>query len=317
MKTSAETDVRGATGVLTSVSHEPWEHPELAFEEEHAAAVCVEALTDAGFDVTTGVAGLETSFVAEYGSGPLVVGICAELDALPGVGHACGHKIIAASGVGAGMGLARIADEAGITIRVLGTPAEEGGGGKIIMLEDGICDGLHLAMMVHPAPMESDVFPALAATECEYHMHGKSAHSSLAPPRRVSTQPTPSRWPRSGSGSFANICTPATRSTALSPTLAMRPTSSRRTRPPATSCGVRRSPISSGSRHGSRSASRRGRWRPAPPWRSRITVRPILSSSTTKSWRCSTARMPRAWAAPSFPGRARAQPRPTWRTCRC
>ncbi len=181
MKASAETDVRGAAGVLTSVSHELWEHPELAFEEEHAAAVCVEALTDAGFDVTTGVAGLETSFVAEYGSGPLVVGICAELDALPGVGHACGHNIIAASGVGAGMGLARIADEAGITIRVLGTPAEEGGGGKIIMLEEGIFDGLHLAMMIHPAPMESDVFPTLAATECEYHMHGKSAHSSLAP----------------------------------------------------------------------------------------------------------------------------------------
>jgi len=181
MKASAATDVRSAAGVLTSVSHELWEHPELAFEEEHAAKVCVEALSDAGFDVTTGVAGLDTSFVAEYGSGSLVVGICAELDALPGVGHACGHNIIAASGVGAGIGLARVADEAGITIRVLGTPAEEGGGGKIIMLEDGVFDGLHLAMMIHPAPMESDVFPTLAATECEYHMHGKSAHSSLAP----------------------------------------------------------------------------------------------------------------------------------------
>jgi len=181
MKAAIEADVNNAAGLLTSVSHELWEHPELAFEEEHAAKVCVDALTDAGFDITTGVAGLETSFVAEYGSGPLVVGICAEMDALPGIGHACGHNIIAASGVGAGIGLARVADEAGITIRVLGTPAEEGGGGKIIMLEDGVFDGLHVAMMIHPAPVEGDVFPTLAATECEYHMHGKSAHSSLAP----------------------------------------------------------------------------------------------------------------------------------------
>ena len=181
MKAAAETDVNAAGDVLRSVSHELWEHPELAFEEVHAAKVCKEALSDAGFSIREGVSGMETAFVAEYGSGPLVVGICSEMDALPGVGHACGHNIIAASGVGAGIGLARIADEAGITIRVLGTPAEEGGGGKIIMLEDGEFDGLHLAMMVHPAPMESDVFPTLAATECDYHMHGKSAHSSLAP----------------------------------------------------------------------------------------------------------------------------------------
>ena len=181
MKASAATDVRSARDVLTSVSHELWAHPELAFEEEHAAKVCIDALSDAGFSITTGVAGLETAFVAEYGSGPLTVGICSEMDALPGIGHACGHNIIAASGVGAGIGLARIADEAGITIRVLGTPAEEGGGGKVIMLEDGVFDGLHLAMMIHPAPVESDVFPTLAATGCDYHMHGKAAHSSFAP----------------------------------------------------------------------------------------------------------------------------------------
>jgi amidohydrolase len=181
MKAAAEADVNATRNVLVSVSHELWEHPELAFEEEHAAKVCIGALSDAGFSIRTGVAGMETAFIAEYGSGPLTVGICSEMDALPGIGHACGHNIIAASGVGAGIGLARIADEAGITIRVLGTPAEEGGGGKIIMLEAGEFDGLHVAMMIHPAPMESDVFPTLAATECEYHMHGKAAHSSMAP----------------------------------------------------------------------------------------------------------------------------------------
>lgn len=181
MKAAAEADVNATRDVLVSVSHELWEHPELAFEEEHAAKVCIDALSDAGFSIRTGVAGMETAFIAEYGSGPLTVGICSEMDALPGIGHACGHNIIAGSGVGAGIGLARIADEAGITIRVLGTPAEEGGGGKIIMLEAGEFDGLHVAMMIHPAPMESDVFPTLAATECEYHMHGKAAHSSMAP----------------------------------------------------------------------------------------------------------------------------------------
>ena len=181
MKTSVAADVNTASDLLTKLSHDIWDNPELAFEEEHAASVCIDALSDAGFSITTGVSGLETAFIAEYGSGPLTVGICSEMDALPGVGHACGHNMIAAAGVGAGIGLARIADEAGITIRVLGTPAEEGGGGKIIMLEDGAFDGLHLAMMVHPSPMESDVFPTLASTGCDYHFHGKSAHSSLAP----------------------------------------------------------------------------------------------------------------------------------------
>ena len=80
---------------------------------------------------------MPTAFSAEFGSGPLVVAVCAEYDALPEVGHACGHNIIAASAVGAGLALAPVADELGLTVRVLGTPAEEGGGGKVLMLEHG------------------------------------------------------------------------------------------------------------------------------------------------------------------------------------
>lgn len=180
-KEAAQKDVRAAGDVLIGLSHHIWDNPELAFEEEHAAAACVDVLTDAGFAVETGVADLETAFVGTYGSGPLTVGICAEYDALPGVGHACGHNMIAGSGLGAGLGLARVADDLGITVRVLGTPAEEGGGGKITMAEAGVFDGVHLAMMIHPAPLESDVFPTLASNQCEYHLHGKAAHSSLAP----------------------------------------------------------------------------------------------------------------------------------------
>jgi amidohydrolase len=97
------------------------------------------------------------------------------------MGHACGHNMIAAAGVGTGLALALVADELGITVKVFGTPAEEGGGGKIIMLEDGVFDGVNVAMMVHPSPVEGDVFPTLASHHCDYHMHGRTAHASLAP----------------------------------------------------------------------------------------------------------------------------------------
>ncbi len=180
-KQAVQHGVEAAADGLVAVSHELWDNPELAFEEFHSAEVCSDALDRAGFDVTSAIGGLETSFVAEHGTGDLVVGICAEYDALPDIGHACGHNMIAASAIGAGIGLARLADELGITVRVYGTPAEEGGGGKILMAEQGAFDGVHLAMMVHPSPFESDVFPTLASSKCCYRLHGKNAHASLAP----------------------------------------------------------------------------------------------------------------------------------------
>ena len=181
IKQAARSEVEGAAEALVDLSHRIWDHPELAFEEERASAWSAQVLADGGFAVETGVAGLPTAFVAEAGSGPLVIGICAELDALPGIGHACGHNMIAAAGVGAGLALAKVADDLGITVRVLGTPAEELGGGKILMVEQGAFDGIHLAMMVHPAPVEGDAFPTLAISQCDFHYHGKTAHASLAP----------------------------------------------------------------------------------------------------------------------------------------
>lgn len=169
------------TADLIALSHDIWDHPELAFEEYYAAEQCVRVLTEAGFDVSTGTADLPTAFVADFGSGPLVIAVCAELDALPDIGHACGHNMIAAAGVGAGLALASSADELGLTVRVYGTPAEEGGGGKILMVERGAFDGVHAAMMVHPTPNESDIFPTLASAQCDYRMHGRTAHSSMAP----------------------------------------------------------------------------------------------------------------------------------------
>jgi hypothetical protein len=97
---------------------------------------------------------LDTAFRADYGSGSLVVGICAEYDALPGIGHACGHNIIAASAVGAALALAEVADELDLTVVLLGTPAEEAGGGKALMLAAGTFDDIAATVMLHAGPLD-------------------------------------------------------------------------------------------------------------------------------------------------------------------
>src|SRR5213595_3514028 len=141
---------------LVALSHRIHAHPEFGFEEERASTWLAETLDAAGFKVARGICELPTAFVAEAGSGPLCVALCAEYDCLPGIGHACGHNIIAAMSAGAGIAAARVADDAGLTISVIGTPAEEVGdnGGKIRLIEKGAFDGVHAAMMVHPAPFD-------------------------------------------------------------------------------------------------------------------------------------------------------------------
>src|SRR5262249_58730566 len=121
-----------------------------------------------------GGCGVPTAFLARAGSGPLHVAICAEYDALPDIGHACGHNLIAALAVGAGLAAAHVADEAGLTVSVVGTPAEESGGGKILLLERGAFDGGHAAMMVHPAPFDMAAPPTLALSAFEAHFHRKA-----------------------------------------------------------------------------------------------------------------------------------------------
>ena len=180
-KAAAHDLVDGAAGHLVELSHRIHAHPEVAFEEERSSAWCAEALAAGGLDVETGVAGLPTAFVATAGRGPLTIGICAEYDALPGIGHACGHNVIAAAAVGAGLALAPMADDLGVTVKVFGTPAEEGGGGKILMLERGAFAGVHAAMMVHPAPAEMTHMPCLAVAHVDVHYHGKEAHASAFP----------------------------------------------------------------------------------------------------------------------------------------
>ncbi len=172
---------------LIALSHRIHANPEIGFEEEQAAQWLSETLLDAGFRVETGICDLPTAFIARAGSGPLHIGICAEYDSLPGIGHACGHNIIAAASVGAGIAAAKIADEVGLTVSVIGTPAEEvcDAGGKILLLERGAFEGMHAAMMVHPAPLDVVEFPIIAASMFEVCYHGKEAHASAFPERGI------------------------------------------------------------------------------------------------------------------------------------
>lgn len=167
------------------LSHRIHAHPELGYEEEHAAQWLCELLADGGLEVTAGVGGLPTAFDARAGSGDLHVAICAEYDCLPEIGHACGHNIIAAAAAGAGLALAPLADDLGITVRVIGTPAEEGGGGKIRLLDAGVFAGVHAAMMVHPMPVEVPEPDITAAGHFEVEYRGIAAHAAAAPERGV------------------------------------------------------------------------------------------------------------------------------------
>lgn len=166
---------------LIGLSHAIHARPEVAFEEHFAAAATSELLVSAGFEVRRGVAELSTAFDASFGSGDLVVAVCAEYDALPEIGHACGHNIIAASAVGAGLALASVADELGLTVRVLGTPAEESGGGKVLMLDAGVFDDVSLALMVHPGPFDIAAARSLALSDIAVRYTGREAHASAAP----------------------------------------------------------------------------------------------------------------------------------------
>jgi amidohydrolase len=168
-------------GLSRAIHHEP----ELCFEEVRAAQRIADMLDEAGFAVERGAYDLPTAVEAKVGSGPLSIVICAEYDALPAVGHACGHNLIAAASLGAGMALAGLADDLGLTVTVLGTPAEEGGGGKVILHERGAFHGVHASMMVHPWPEDRLVATCLAVDHIEVHYTGRAAHASASPEKGV------------------------------------------------------------------------------------------------------------------------------------
>ncbi len=170
---------------LIDISHALHDNPEITFEEYKSAELLTNELEEQGFDVQRGVAGLDTAFIATYGSGEPVVGLLAEYDALPKIGHACGHNLIATWAVGAGIALRRALPDVQGTIKVIGTPAEEGGGGKVTMADAGVFAGLDAAIMMHPRDTTYLDRGSLAVTPYDIEFFGKPAHASSAPEKGI------------------------------------------------------------------------------------------------------------------------------------
>ncbi|MET3932406.1 amidohydrolase [Arthrobacter sp. OAP107] len=162
---------------------------EVSFEEVHSAAAAAGLLAEGGFEVERGTGGLPTAFTATAGSGDLTVALCVEYDALPDIGHACGHNLIAGASVGAALALRPLVDELGITLKTIGTPAEEHGGGKALLLERGAFDGVSLALMVHPVQDGVTYNPAGTSAQAVGRYRavftGKAAHAAAAPHQGV------------------------------------------------------------------------------------------------------------------------------------
>jgi len=187
--TDAKQVVRERVGraheALTGLSHTIHADPELGYQETRASARLAEWLDNEGYEVTRGVAGLDTAIVGTFGPGPLNIAIVAEYDALPEVGHACGHNIISATAIGAAVGLAAVADELGMRVSLVGTPAEEGGAGKVVMIEAGVFADIHCALMVHPGPGDVLLPEVLAAQSLDVVYTGRAAHAGAFPERGI------------------------------------------------------------------------------------------------------------------------------------
>ena len=181
MKDAARQAFEAVEGELRTVSQWLYDHPETAYQEHESSARLAAFLAERGFSVEYPAWGLSTSFDATVGGdGPEVV-ICAEYDALPEIGHACGHNVIATAACGAGAALAPFAAELGVRVRVLGTPAEESYGGKVDLIDAGAFRGAAAAMMIHPAPHDVVDQSFLAVSHLDVDYHGKEAHASAAP----------------------------------------------------------------------------------------------------------------------------------------
>jgi amidohydrolase len=181
LKSNIITSVDNYSQQLTALSRKIHDNPELGFKEVKASGWLTEFLKNQGFEVELGVYGLETSFRASYGKGTPVIGLIAEYDALPDLGHGCGHNIIATSSTGAGTAAKLAVDQYGGKVVVIGTPAEESYGGKMIMAKHGAFADLDAVMMVHPGGHDSVVTEALACHGLSIEFFGKSSHSAGRP----------------------------------------------------------------------------------------------------------------------------------------
>lgn len=167
--------------MLIDASHQIHEHPELCYDEHFAHDLLTGLLETENIDVDRGAFGLDTAFIARAGrEGPTIAVLC-EYDALPGIGHACGHNIIGTAGLGAGIAAAMLANEVGGRVVILGTPAEEGGGGKELLVQRGALEGVDAAMMVHPAGADLAKMDVIAIHQMKVRYHGQAAHAAAFP----------------------------------------------------------------------------------------------------------------------------------------
>ena len=185
LKTTVCNFIDSISDELISLSHQIHSEPELNYAEHRAHDRCVELLRSFAdkqkIEIEPSAFSLPTAFRAASGTtGPKVAVFC-EYDALPGIGHACGHNIIAAAGLGAGLAAAFIAEDAPGRIEILGSPAEEGGGGKVVMIEQGALLDVDTAMMIHPADSDLQWMTTIAVSQVEVHYYGKSAHAAAFP----------------------------------------------------------------------------------------------------------------------------------------
>ncbi|MBL8604630.1 MAG: M20 family metallopeptidase [Myxococcales bacterium] len=166
---------------LTGLAKNIHAHPELRFEEHRAAGWVAELLTARGFTVERPLGGLATALRARAGHGGPRVAVLSEYDALPEIGHACGHNLIAAAGVGAFLAVASQLERTGGQVDLVGTPAEEGGGGKVILLDAGVFEGVDCAMMFHPFDRDLLAHPCLANLWLTMRFRGAPSHAAVAP----------------------------------------------------------------------------------------------------------------------------------------
>ena len=181
---------------LLAVSRFLHAHPELAYEERQAADLLTGVLEEQGFAVTRGAADLPTAFTGVAGSGAPRIAFMAEYDALPGLGHACGHNLIGTASLGAALAVKSVLNRVRGTVLVVGCPAEEKGGGKIALVDAGVFAGTDAAMLVHPSNRTEMVKLALGMRELTVEFFGKASHAAARP--RTSSRTT--RRPASTSG---------------------------------------------------------------------------------------------------------------------
>lgn len=187
MKQLLKDELQGIEQDLWDICKQMYDHPELGDQEYESMKLLTSLLGKHGFSIETGIVGRPTAFKAEYTSGKPgpKIAYLAEYDALPGVGHGCGHNLIGTMSVGAGITLSKVIQEIGGSVVVLGTPAEETNGAKVPMSEQGVFDDMDVAMILHPSDQSYVSGESLAMDAIQFAYSGKASHAAASPEKGI------------------------------------------------------------------------------------------------------------------------------------